>query len=279
MTAGGLSSARGSESTSPEAGALADKVVLVTGAGRGIGRVTALRCAAEGARLVLAGRSQPELQGVLEQILGLGTEACVAITDVSDVESTEDLARRAVDVFGQVDVLVANSGIAGPTAPLWEVSPQEWDQTQAVNVRGVFLSCRAVLPHMIRRGTGSIVVVGSMSGKRPLVNRSPYTTSKMALVGLTRTLAMEVGPAGVRVNLVSPGPVAGPRLDAVLTQQARQAAQTAEQRRAEYIQESPLRRLVEPWQVADAIIFLAGERSAAVTGEDLNVSVGITMHG
>lgn len=259
-------------------GVLADKVVVVTGAGRGIGRATAMRCAAEGARLVLAARSVHELRSVADEIRAEGSEASVIKADVTRAESMQDMAEHALAVYGQLDVLVANSGIAGPTGPLWELSPQEWDQTQAVNVRGVFLSCRAVLPHMIERRTGSIVVVGSMSGKRPLANRSAYTTSKMALVGLTRTLAVEVGPFGVRVNLVSPGPVSGPRLDAVLAEQARQSGRTAEERRAEYVDESPLRRLVEPWQVADAIVFLAGEGSAAVTGEDLNVSVGITMH-
>lgn len=262
----------------PGPGALADMVVVVTGAGRGIGRATALRCAGEGARLVLAGRSEHDLRTVGDEIRAEGGEACVAIADVTDVASTDGLAQQALAAYGQVDVLVANSGIAGPTAPLWEVSAQEWDQTQAVNVRGVFLSCRAVLPHMIERGAGSIVVVGSMSGKRPLVNRSAYTTSKMALVGLIRTLAMEVGPYGVRVNLVSPGPVDGPRLEAVLGDQARKAGLTAEERRAEYLDQSPLRRLVRPSQVADAVVFLAGGGAAAVTGEDLNVSAGITMH-
>ncbi|GAC1608893.1 MAG: SDR family oxidoreductase [Mycobacteriales bacterium] len=262
----------------PTGGALADAVVVVTGAGRGLGRATALRCAAEGARLVLAGRSEPALASVADAIRAEGGEACVAIADVTDLESTDGMAQHAMSVYGQVDVLVANSGIAGPTAPLWEVGPQEWDQTQAVNVRGVFLSCRAVLPHMIGRGRGSIVVVGSMSGKRPLANRSAYTTSKMALVGLTRTLALEAGPYGVRANLVSPGPVDGPRLDAVLVEHARRAGVTVEERRAEYVEQSPLRRLVQPVQVADAIVFLAGAGSAAVTGEDLKVSAGITMH-
>ncbi|MCU1673661.1 MAG: family oxidoreductase [Frankiales bacterium] len=227
---------------------------------------------------MLAGRSEGELAAVAAEIAAGGGEACVARTDVTDADSTRSLAVRALDAFGQVDVLVANSGVAGPTAPLWEVAVEDWEQTQAVNVRGVFLSCRALVPHMLDRGSGSIVVVGSMSGKRPLVHRSPYTTSKMALVGLVRTLAAEVGPYGLRVNLVSPGPVDGPRLDAVLAGQARQGGRTVEERRAEYVEESPLRRIVQPDDVADAIVFLAGAGSAAVTGEDLNVSVGITMH-
>ncbi len=257
---------------------LEGKVVIVTGAGRGLGRAIALRCGQEGAHLVLAGRTVAELEQVATELREFGARAVVVAADVRDVESTEAMAARAVAEFGGVDVLVANSGIAGPTAPLWEVDPADWEETFAVNVRGVFLACRAVLPDMVQRGSGSIVVVGSMSGKRPLANRTPYASSKMALVGLTRTLAAETGPFGVRVNLVSPGPVNGPLLENVLREQARLSGRTVEDVRVDFSRDSPLRRLVEPEQVAATVVFLASDEAAAITGDDLNVNTGIAMY-
>lgn len=201
----------------------------------------------------------------------------VVPTDVSDPASTQAMAEQVETELGPLDALVANSGVAGPTAPLWEVTPQEWDDTHAVNVRGPFLCCRAVLPGMLRRGAGSITVVGSMSGKRPLAGRTPYTSSKTALIGLVRTLAVETGPYGVRVNLVSPGPVTGPRLDAVLDGQSGTTGRTPTELRAELAAQAPLGRFTEPEDVADAIVFLASDEARSITGEDLNVNAGLTM--
>lgn len=257
---------------------LRGSTVLVTGAGRGIGRAIAVRCAEEGADVALAGRSVPELEQVAEQVRSAGARALVAPADVQDDSSITTAVRRVESELGEVDVLVANSGVAGPTAPLWEVDVAAWDQTQAVNVRGVFLSCRAVLPAMVRRRSGGIVVIGSMSGKRPLANRTAYTASKTALIGLVRSLALDSGPYGVRVNLVSPGPVAGPRLDRVLEEQSRATGRGSDDLRGEFAEQSPLHRLVEPEDVAAAVVFLASDDAQSVTGEDLNVSAGITMH-
>lgn len=254
------------------------KVALVTGAGRGIGRAIALRCAAEGATVAVAGRSIDELQQVADQVVAAGGRARVTPLDVQDPDSVASAVAGVAAELGEVDVLVANSGVAGPTAPLWEVTPEDWDATHAVNVRGVFLSCRAVLPAMVRRSAGSVVVIGSMSGKRPLADRTPYTSSKTALVGLVRSLAVEAGAHGIRVNLVSPGPVTGPRLDRVLDAAGRAGGRSAAQQRAELEDQSPLRHLVDPEDVAAAVVFLSGEQARSITGEDLNVSAGITMH-
>lgn len=254
------------------------RVVLVTGAGRGIGRAIALRCAGDGAAVALAGRSLEELAQVAAEVEAAGARARVTPMDVQDPDSVATAVAGVAAELGEVDVLVANSGVAGPTAPLWEVTPEDWDATHAVNVRGVFLSCRAVLPAMVRRRAGSVVVVGSMSGKRPMENRTPYTSSKTALIGLVRSLAVEAGAHGVRVNLVSPGPVTGPRLDRVLDAAGKAGGRSPAEQRAEYEKQSPLRHLVDPEDVAAAVAFLAGDDARSVTGEDLNVSAGITMH-
>jgi NAD(P)-dependent dehydrogenase (short-subunit alcohol dehydrogenase family) len=253
-------------------------VVVVTGAGRGIGRVIALRFARGGARLVLAARSAPELEETRTLATDLGAEAIVVPTDVTDQAQTERMAQAALTEFGALDVLVCNSGIAGPTAPLWEIEPDQWRQTFAVNVEGVYLCCRAALPVMLERGTGSVVVIGSMTGKRALHGRTPYAASKMALVGLVRTLAWEVGESGIRVNLVSPGAVNGPRMEAVLAAQAQALSITEPQARARFTSASPLARLIEADDVAETVRFLASPAAAGITGEDVNVSAGAVMY-
>ena len=238
----------------------------------------ALRFAREGARLVLAARSAAELEDTRTLAVGLGAEAIVVPTDVTDPAQTEAMARAALAEFGALDVLVCNSGIAGPTAPLWEIEPDQWRQTFAVNVEGVFLCCRAALPVMVERGTGSVIVIGSMTGKRALHGRTPYAASKTALIGLVRTLAWEVGESGIRVNLVSPGAVNGPRIEGVIAAQAQALSITEPEARARFTSASPLGRLIEADDVAETVRFLASPAAAGITGEDMNVSAGSVMY-
>lgn len=256
----------------------AGRVVVVTGAGQGIGRALARAFAGEGARVALVARSLERLEAVAAEIRAAGGEALVAPADVTDAAAVEELAARVASELGPADVLVANAGIAGPTAVLWEQSLADWEATMRVNVTGVFLCCRAFLPAMVARGRGSVVVVGSMTGKRPLHGRTPYAASKTALIGLVRTLAAEAGPEGVRVNLVSPGPVTGPRLDGVLEQQAAARGVPLAEVRAELDAGSPLRRLLDPEDIARAVLYLASDDAAGTTGEDLNVSAGIVAY-
>lgn len=257
---------------------LQDQVALVTGAGTGIGREIALRLAQEGASVVLTGRSVEPMQEVADQVAAAGGRALVAPLDLRERGTIDTAVERGLAEFGRIDVLVANSGVGGPTKPLWELTDEEWDDTFDVNVTGTFLCCRAVLPQMLERGSGSIVVIGSITGKRPLVNRTPYAASKTALIGLVRTLAAEVGTLGVRVNLLSPGGVAGARIDWVIAHQAESRGITVEQARAEFAADSALGRLVEPGEVADAAAFLASSRASGITGQDLNVAAGLVMY-
>jgi NAD(P)-dependent dehydrogenase (short-subunit alcohol dehydrogenase family) len=253
-------------------------VAVVTGAGTGIGRNIAQRLAADGADLVLAGRSADAMEEVAAAVRDAGRRALVVPLDLRDPASVTKAADAAFDEFGRVDVLVNNSGVGGPSAPLWEIDPEDWEDTFRVNVTGTFLVCRAFLPRMIERGSGSVVVIGSMTGKRPLVNRTPYAASKTALIGLVRTLAWDAGPHGVRVNLVSPGPVEGARIQWVLEQQAAARGISFEEALADFTSGSPLHRLVPPGDVADVVAYLASPRSASITGDDINVSAGLAMY-
>ena len=257
---------------------LEEKVVVVTGAGRGIGREIALTCAQEGGSIVLAARSVEALHEVADQIKSAGGEAMVAETDVCNPDAVVALTDQVLSRWGRVDVLVNNSGIGGPSAPLWEVQLEDWEETFAVNVTGVYRCCQAMLPSMIKRQKGSIINIGSITGKRPLLNRTPYAASKAALIGLTRTLAMETGPHQIRVNLVSPGLVAGERIEWVFEQQAAIQGRSADDVRADLEEITPLRRLVNAADVARTVVFLASDESTGITGADVNVTAGLVMY-
>jgi NAD(P)-dependent dehydrogenase (short-subunit alcohol dehydrogenase family) len=254
--------------------ALEGRTAVVTGASQGIGKEIAVRFAHEGARVVLAARSRERLEETAAQIEAIDGSALVVPVDLREAADVERLAAEV----GTADVIVANSGIAGPTTALWEIEPAEWEETIAVNLTGTFLLCRALLPAMIERGSGSVVVIGSTTGKRPMWGRTPYAATKLGLVGLVRTLAEELGPHGLRANLISPGGVEGPRIDAVLHEQARAAGTTYEAVYTEAMKVVPLRRLVTADEIASAAVFLASDASAGITGEDLNVSGGMAMY-
>ena len=254
------------------------RVTVVTGASQGIGQVIARTFGNAGDAVVLAARNTDNLERVADEVREAGGEPFVVACDVTDESSIEDAIAAAFDRFGHIDVVVANSGVGGPSGVLWELDPSEWDDTFNVNVKGVFLTARAALPRMIDRGSGSFVIIGSISGKRPLFGRSAYTSTKLALVGMTRTLALEAGPHNIRVNLISPGFVAGPRIEWVINAQAEARQIDPETVRAEFEAESPLGRLTSPQDIANAAIYLASEHAASITGADLNVNSGVVMY-
>lgn len=256
---------------------LQDKIAVVTGSARGLGYHIALAFAKAGADVVLADRVTGQLESIKAEVESLGRRALPVAVDISDFESVQSLAQQVIQHFGRVDILVNNAGIAGPAGPLWKIDPAAWKETIDINTTGVFFCCRAFLPCMISQKSGSIVIIGSMTGKRPLINRTPYATSKLALVGLARTLAWETGPYGIRVNVISPGPMEGERLKWVFESQARQEGIPVEAARNRMMAASPLNSFVPPNNVAEAAVFLASDLAGSITGEDLNVSAGIAM--
>jgi len=257
---------------------LLNKVAIVTGASGGLGRAIALALAAQGALVVLASRNKEALEETQRQILEQGQRAIVIPTDVRDEASVQRLVAETLQQGGgRIDILVCNSGIAGPTAPLMEVKLDAWQETIDTNLTGPFLCCRAVLPTMVEQHSGSIILIGSGTGKHPLIGRTPYAASKIALVGMARTLAMEVGPGNVRVNVVSPGPLEGERIQSVLKKQAELRHISYEQVRVQATSGSALKRFTPVQDVAETVVFLAGDQANSITGEDINVSGGLVM--
>ena len=172
-------------------GPVQGRTALVTGAGNGLGRAIAVALSAAGARVVLTGRRVDVLNETATLLDGPSRMASV---DVAASTSVQALAAELADE--EISILVNNAGVAGPVKPLVEIDADEWDDVFAVNVRGMFLMCKAFLPPMIQHGSGDVINLASVSGKRPLALRTPYTASKMAVLGLTNTLGAEVGPAG-----------------------------------------------------------------------------------
>jgi NAD(P)-dependent dehydrogenase (short-subunit alcohol dehydrogenase family) len=245
------------------------RMALVTGAGGGLGRAISAALAEQGAQLLLVGRDEAKL-GDTQRMIG---ERCVRVEpcDVSDPEQVSALAARTTT--DNVSILVNNAGIAGPVRALVDVSPAEWDAVFAANVVSVFLMCRSFLPAMLSRGDGDIVNIASVTGKRPLARRTPYAASKMALIGLTRTLAQEVGPAGVRVNSLSPGPVRGERMNRNFRLEGEVTGTSAEIAEAALVARTAMGRLVEEREVAEAVVAMLA--LTALTAADIDLSAGM----
>lgn len=264
-------------SPKPEPQRSTASVAAVTGAGRGIGRAIAVAFAAAGYTVAAGARDVASLADTVAAAQRAGGTAVPMGCDVRDEASLAETA-AAAERLGPVHVVVANAGVAGPTRPLHEMTLAEWRDTVVTDLDGVFLTFRAFLPAMIDRRAGSLVAISSMTGKRPLVGRTPYAAAKMGVIGLVRTLAAEVGPHGIRANTICPGPVVGPRIDAVVRAQAVARGVAEDDVRAALVGDAPLGRMVTAEEVARACVFLASDGSASITGEDLNVTAGVVMY-
>jgi len=250
---------------------VAGRTALVTGAGNGLGRAVSLALSRAGARVILVGRTLATLEGVALELSVVGPAGRVAVADTSDPAAVQALRDELADE--DVSILVNNAGVAGPVASLVDVTPADWDEVFAVNVRGVFLMCRAFLPAMVEAGTGDVINVASVSGKRPLARRTPYTASKMAVLGLTTTLAHEVGPLGVTVNSLSPGPVRGPRMDRNFRCEAAATGTSVAEAERVFVSRAALGRMVEESEVANAVVAML--HMPGLAAADIDLSAGM----
>ncbi len=245
-------------------GSLADRVAIVTGASRGIGRAAARRLAAAGAAVVAAARGD-HADGVAEEIRAAGGRSSAVSADVTDPRRIEAMVRTALDEYGRVDVLVNNAGIVRDGLAL-RMSPADWDAVVATNLTAAFNCARAVLRPMIRQRRGRIVNVGSVVGRMGNAGQANYAASKAGLEGFSRALAREVASRGITVNVVAPG-----MIDTDMTAGLNGSAQAA------MLAQIPLGRLGTTEDVAGAICFLASDEAAYVTGHVLAVNGGMYM--
>jgi NAD(P)-dependent dehydrogenase (short-subunit alcohol dehydrogenase family) len=250
--------------------------VVVTGAAQGLGRGTAAAFLAEGANVVLADvNGEKVTRTAAELAAGADCHAFAAECDVSQEGDFRALIERAVADLGGVDHLVNNAGTI-TISPLTEISEADWDRVIDVNLKGVFLGMKCVLPHMLERGSGSIVNIASQAGKRGNPFIAHYNASKAGVISLTQTAALEAAPK-VRVNCVCPGIINTDLQEQEYDVVSRLTGKSREEIKSEWIASMPLGRFQEVEDVADAVLFLASDDSRQTTGEALNVSGGMVM--
>ena len=257
---------------------LKDRVAVITGGGFGIGRAIALAFAREGATVVVSSRNLVNLEGVANEITGKGGRAVAIQADITDEKQIERLVAQTLDKYRQIDILVNNAGIAGATANVVDVTLDDWDKTLAVNLTATMLCSREVLKSMIGRKSGNIINISSMAARAGFNMRSPYCASKWGVVGLTLTLAAEVGIYNIRVNCISPGPTEGPRIDEVFRAKAEATGLTYQDLYDGVASKAGLRRLVTADELASTALFLASDESSGITGEVLNINAGCLLN-
>lgn len=274
---------------------LEGKVAVVTGAARmrGIGRAIAVRLAGEGADVVVSGVARPPesfpdeerragwrgLPSVCEEIEALGRRALSVEADVSSKEDVARMVGAAREAFGRIDILVNNAGLAFcGDRPLWEIEDEEWYRVVDVNLNGVYLCCRAVIPHMIEAGRGGrIINLSSMSGRTGVPYYGAYIATKAAVVGLTQMLALELAPHQITANAVAPGSTDTDMMDGTFHRMAARAGTDFGLLKQGVTHTIPLGRQGRPEDIAGAVAFLASDDAAWVTGQCLDVNGGALM--
>jgi NAD(P)-dependent dehydrogenase (short-subunit alcohol dehydrogenase family) len=255
---------------------LPGQVAIVTGAGRGIGRATALELARLGADIVVAEIDRAGAERTAAEVKALGRRASVVATDVTSRKDLAAMAEGARAEFGRIDVLVNNAGIYRAAAPL-DVTEEHWDAVMTVNAKAVFFACQAVLPTMIAQQRGSIVNLASMAGKIGSRNNLPYNASKAAVISITKSLAHAHARDGIRVNCVCPGFVETDMWTLVAREQGALMGLSPEEFTRQRGAQVPLGRMERPEDVASVIAFLAGSRAAYMTGQAISVDGGLVM--
>lgn len=241
--------------------------VLVTGAASGIGLTIAETFLNHGARVHICDVS-PE---AVESVRSAHTEIGTTIADVSSFEDVEDVFRDVIRSMGGLDVLVNNAGIPGPTLPLEDIEPDEWTRTIEVDLTGQFYCLRRAIPLLKSQGSGSIVNIVSNAGTFGCPLRAPYVASKWAMVGLTKTLAMELGPHNIRVNAIAPGCVEGPRIERVIEHEAETRGVGVEEVRQGYLRQISLGAFVSAQDIANMAVFICSDLGAKISGQILGV--------
>ena len=258
---------------------LPDRIALITGGGRGIGRAIALAFAREGAQVAVAARSLDQVEQVAREIADqFSKNAFPVVCDVSDIKSVEQMFSRLTEKLGRgPDILVNNAGIA-ESAPLTKTENELWHRHLAINLSGTFYCTRAALPPMIQRGWGRVINIASIAGKIGAPYIAAYSASKHGVLGLTRSAALEVAPKGITVNAICPGYVDTDMTTRGVENITKKTGLPADQAMESIKKMSPQNRLVEPDEVAALALLLASEEGRGINGQAINVDCGTVLY-
>jgi NAD(P)-dependent dehydrogenase (short-subunit alcohol dehydrogenase family) len=241
--------------------------VLVTAGANGIGREVARAFAGEGAKVHVCDIDP----GALRRLARSDPKITRTRADVADRKDVERLFRDALKVLGRLDALVNNAGIAGPTGRVEEIAPRDWDRCLAINITGQFNCARLAVPYLRKSKNPSIVNLSSAAGRLGFSMRTPYSASKWAVVGFTKSLAKELGEDGIRVNAIQPGIVEGDRINRVFEAKAKARGISFEEMRDEALSFTSMRTSVTPQQIADAILFICSARGRTISGQAISI--------
>ena len=241
--------------------------VLVTAGASGIGRAIAQAFAAHGAQVYVLDIDA----GAVAALAAHAPAITAAVCDVADRAAVEAAVPRAIAHLGGLDVLVNNAGIAGPTAPVQDYDPLAWEQVMQVNLTGTFNVTRLAIPALKQSAAASIIVMSSVAGRYGYPLRSAYATSKWGLIGLTKTLALELGPQGIRANAILPGAVEGERIERVLAGRAAASGRGLEDERRAAMAHQSIARFVDPADIAALAVFLASDAAKSISGQMLPI--------
>lgn len=253
---------------------LKDRVAIVTGGGRGIGKAIAKAFAREGAIVVIAATTLSKLDQTVDEIEDQGGKAKALLMDIRVEQQVVSMVAEVINAYGQIDILVNNSGIGGPTAYVVDMNLEEWNNVLSIDLTGSMLCCREVLKTMIPRKKGNIINIAAEGGRGgdgrtgyPM--RSPYCCAKMGVIGLTETLSIEVGPYNIRVNAISAAAVKGERLERVIRGRSKALGVPFEELMGQVTKNYSLGRPAEEAELASCAVFLASDESSAITGQTI----------
>lgn len=253
-----------------------NQVVIITGAANGIGQACAYRFAEEGANIACMDINDDANEVTAEKCREYGVEALAFHCDVTDAQNIKDIVQSVMKEWGRIDVLVASAGIYTGT-PLADVPLSQWRRTIDINLTGTFLSNQAVAPIMIAQGSGSIINISSMAGKTSWVASAEYSASKSGVIGLTRSVAMELAPYGATANAICPGNTLTDMVRSVAEKVGKLDGVTGEEWLQMRANDCPMKRVAEPWEIAGVAAFLASKDSRYMTGQALEVDGGLIM--
>ncbi|MBL6456494.1 glucose 1-dehydrogenase [Belnapia sp. T6] len=242
------------------------KVAFVTGAASGIGRATAIAFAAEGARVAILDRSEAALRDTAEAVRTAGGEVLAIACDVSKPELVEAAVARTVERFGRLDIAFNNAGVENKVAPVAEIGLDEWDRILDINLRGTFVCMKHELAQMVRQGGGVVVNTSSGAGVRGVAGGAAYAASKHAIIGLTKSAALDYARSNIRVNAILPGNIETPMMDRFTGGDLQKA-----------IDLEPVGRLGRPEEIADAVLWMSADLGAFVTGASISVDGGWSL--